>query len=104
MSTTGNEYEQTGVNYPDRGDADGAQGTPAAGEPVRDEAPAAPPTLASEPAHDAGNAPAANETPPSGARAPNPRPHRPPSRATRQSASAPWTARTTTATTRAATR
>jgi len=64
MSTTGNEYEQTGVNYPDRGDADGAQDTPAAGEPVRDEAPAAPPTM-SEPAHDVGNAPAANEAPPS---------------------------------------
>ncbi|MEV5069392.1 hypothetical protein MRBLMI12_000965 [Microbacterium sp. LMI12-1-1.1] len=62
MSTTGNEYEQTGVNYPDRGDAGGAQDTPAAGEPVRDEAPAAPPTM-SEPADDAGNAPAANEAP-----------------------------------------
>ncbi|QIG39677.1 hypothetical protein G5T42_09430 [Microbacterium sp. 4R-513] len=35
MSTTGNENEQPGVNYPDRNDADGAAGTPAGGEPVR---------------------------------------------------------------------
>ena len=37
MSTTGNEYEQPGVNYPDRNDADGATDTPSEGEPKRAE-------------------------------------------------------------------
>lgn len=37
MSTTGNEYEQPGVNYPDRNDADGATDTPSEGEPTRDD-------------------------------------------------------------------
>jgi hypothetical protein len=36
MSTTGNEFEQPGVNYPDRNDADGATDTPSEGEPTRD--------------------------------------------------------------------
>jgi len=44
MSTTGNEFEQPGVNHPDREDASGAEATPAAGEPVRDEGAEAPPT------------------------------------------------------------
>jgi hypothetical protein len=35
MSTTGNEFEQPGVNYPDRRDADGAEATPGPGEPTR---------------------------------------------------------------------
>jgi hypothetical protein len=35
MSTTGNEYEEPGVNYPDRKDADGATDTPKQGEPTR---------------------------------------------------------------------
>ncbi|TDN91811.1 hypothetical protein [Microbacterium sp. BK668] len=35
MSTTGNENEQPGVNYPDRGDGDGAMGTPGGGDAVR---------------------------------------------------------------------
>jgi hypothetical protein len=35
MSTTGNEYEQPGVNYPDRGDADGATDTPGIGDAKR---------------------------------------------------------------------
>lgn len=39
MSTTGNEYEQPGVNYPDREDAGGAEGTPAMGEPAREDEP-----------------------------------------------------------------
>ncbi|WP_203580142.1 hypothetical protein [Microbacterium hibisci] len=52
MSTTGNEYEQPGVNYPDRNDADGATDTPGAGEPARAEQPAAAPTMG-EPAEDA---------------------------------------------------
>lgn len=43
MSTTGNEYEQPGVNYPDRGDAGGAKPAPADGV-----APAA-----AEPTHEA---------------------------------------------------
>ncbi|MEI3847839.1 MULTISPECIES: hypothetical protein [unclassified Microbacterium] len=51
MSTTGNEYEQPGVNQPDRGDAAGAEGTPAPHEPTRDEQPEAPPALG-EPAPD----------------------------------------------------
>ncbi|MCC2031363.1 hypothetical protein [Microbacterium allomyrinae] len=46
-STTGNEYEQPGINYPDREDADGATRTPAEGEPTREGA--APP----EPSHTA---------------------------------------------------
>ena len=50
MSTTGNEYEQPGVNQPDRGDAAGAKGTPAPHEPTRDEQPEAPPAVG-EPAH-----------------------------------------------------
>ena len=37
MSTTGNEYEQPGVNYPDRGDGGGAAKTPGSGDAVRDE-------------------------------------------------------------------
>ena len=36
MSTTGNEYEEPGVNYPDRKDADGAADTPKQGEPTRE--------------------------------------------------------------------
>ncbi|WP_243074255.1 hypothetical protein [Microbacterium sp. SS28] len=36
MSTTGNEFERPGVNYPDRADADGAENTPKTGEPTRD--------------------------------------------------------------------
>jgi hypothetical protein len=52
MSTTGNEFEQPGVNYPDREDAEGAQTTPATGEPTRDEGVQAPPTMG-EPAADA---------------------------------------------------
>jgi len=39
MSTTGNEYEQPGVNYPDRKDRPGgAEAAPALGEPARDAA------------------------------------------------------------------
>ena len=38
MSTTGNEYERPGVNYPDREDAEGATGTPGPGDPTRDDA------------------------------------------------------------------
>lgn len=52
MSTTGNEYEQPGVNYPDRENAEGAESTPATGEPTRDEGVQAPPTMG-EPAADA---------------------------------------------------
>lgn len=59
MSTTGNEYEQPGVNYPDREDAAGAQDTRAPGEPARDEGVEAPPAMG-EPAQDA-----APEDPPS---------------------------------------
>ncbi|MHC2997744.1 hypothetical protein [Microbacterium sp. HJ5] len=44
MSTTGNEFEQPGVNYPDRQDAAGAEATPGAGEPQRDDATDASPT------------------------------------------------------------
>ena len=36
MSTTGNEYEEPGTNYPDRKDADGAADTPKQGEPTRE--------------------------------------------------------------------
>lgn len=36
MSTTGNEYEQPGVNYPDREDAQGATDTPGDGDATRD--------------------------------------------------------------------
>ena len=36
MSTTGNEFEQPGVNYPDRGDATGATGTPGSEDPTRE--------------------------------------------------------------------
>lgn len=64
MSTTGNEYEQPGVNYPDRKDADGATDTPAANEPVREEKPAAP--ALGEPAPDAEPAGAWNEAPDQG--------------------------------------
>lgn len=60
MSTTGNEYERPGVNYPDREDAEGATDTPGEGDPKRDEAPAAPPTMG-EPNADAGEPPAWNE-------------------------------------------
>lgn len=54
MSTTGNEYEKPGVNYPDREDADGARETPAQGDPVRRE-PTAPSSSApaGEPSHEA---------------------------------------------------
>ena len=37
MSTTGNEYEQPGVNYPDRGDGGGATETPGNDDAVRDQ-------------------------------------------------------------------
>ncbi|KAF2412470.1 hypothetical protein B1729_15025 [Microbacterium sp. B35-04] len=37
MSTTGNEYEQPGVNYPDREDAGGATETPGDDDAVRDQ-------------------------------------------------------------------
>ena len=60
MSRTGNEYEQPGVNYPDREDAEGADATPASGEPVREDSPAPAPTMG-EPAADAKAAPAWNE-------------------------------------------
>ena len=36
MSTTGNEFEQPGVNSPDRGAAAGAAGTPGSEDPTRD--------------------------------------------------------------------
>ncbi|WP_426321516.1 hypothetical protein [Microbacterium sp. E-13] len=52
MSTTGNEYEQPGVNYPDREDAAGAANTPTSGEPARDQHNPAAPALG-EPAPDA---------------------------------------------------
>ncbi len=35
MSNTGNEYEQPGINYPDREDIEGVE--PAEGEPMRDD-------------------------------------------------------------------
>lgn len=43
-STTGNEFERPGVNYPDRENAAGATATPAPGEPTRDEQIDVPPT------------------------------------------------------------
>ena len=49
MSTTGNEYEQPGVNYPDRRDAGGAEETPATGDAMRDEKP----SPEAEPSHEA---------------------------------------------------
>jgi hypothetical protein len=49
MSTTGNEYEKPGVNYPDRADAGGAEETPATGDPTRDEKS----SPAAEPSHEA---------------------------------------------------
>ena len=49
MSTTGNEFERPGVNYPDRADAAGAEDTPAAGDPTRDDEP----SPAAEPSHHA---------------------------------------------------
>ncbi len=39
MSTTGNEFEQPGVNYPDRNDADGAEETPGSADAERDASP-----------------------------------------------------------------
>ena len=66
MSTTGNEFEQPGVNYPDRGDAAGAAATPGADEPARDAATAAEPTSGGhlEAADEgAGAAPTTNEGP-----------------------------------------
>ena len=42
MSTTGNEFEQPGVNYPDRDDAAGA--TPSPGDDTRAAGPDVPPT------------------------------------------------------------
>ena len=66
MSTTGNEYERPGVNYPDREDAAGAADTPGPGDPKREEAPAAPPTMG-EPSADSGEPPAATEGPSQGA-------------------------------------
>lgn len=60
MSTTGNEYERPGVNYPDREDADGATDTPEQGDPVRDEETTPPPTLG-EPAPGSEPAQAWNE-------------------------------------------
>lgn len=62
MSTTGNEFEQPGVNYPDREDAKGAADTPTPDGPQRDDAPGAPPTMG-EPSADAQDAPAATEAP-----------------------------------------
>jgi hypothetical protein len=41
MSTTGNEYERPGVNYPDREDADGATDTPGTDDATRDDTTAA---------------------------------------------------------------
>jgi hypothetical protein len=65
MSTTGNEYEQPGVNYPDREDAAGAAHTPASNEPARDEQTPAAPALG-EPAPDAEPAGAWTEAPEQG--------------------------------------
>ena len=65
MSTTGNEYEQPGVNYPDREDAAGAANTPASNEPARDEHTPAAPALG-EPAPDAEPAGAWTEAPEQG--------------------------------------
>jgi hypothetical protein len=58
MSTIGNEYEQPGVNHPDRGDADGAEATPGDGDAQRADAPA---STMGEPAPDAGEPAAWNE-------------------------------------------
>lgn len=58
MSTTGNEYERPGVNYPDREDADGATDTPGAEDAQRADAPA---STMGEPAPDAGEPAAWNE-------------------------------------------
>ena len=80
MSTTGNEFEQPGVNYPDRGDATGATGTPGSEDPTReggvtpeptsgshleaaDEGADAAPTTADGPAQDAEPAAAAAAEP-----------------------------------------
>jgi hypothetical protein len=41
MSTTGNEFEEPGVNYPDRKDADGAADTPNEDDSTRDGRPGA---------------------------------------------------------------
>ena len=60
MSTTGNEYEQPGVNYPDREDAAGAESTPGSGEPTREDSPEPAPTMG-EPAPDAQDAAAWTE-------------------------------------------
>lgn len=76
MSTTGNEYEQPGVNYPDREDADGARATPATGEPTRDDTPSSPDELpggepvGGEPADDATERNEAAGDPPENAPAP----------------------------------
>lgn len=53
MSATGNEYEQPGVNYPDREDADGAEATPADDEPTRDTEPQEAQSKEAEPSHHA---------------------------------------------------
>lgn len=58
MSTTGNEYERPGANYPDREDADGATRTPGAEDAQRADAPA---STMGEPAPDAGEPAAWNE-------------------------------------------
>lgn len=58
MSTTGNEYEQPGVNYPDREDAQGATATGDDGNVQRADAPA---STMGEPAPDAGEPAAWNE-------------------------------------------
>ena len=50
MSTTGNEYEQPGVNQPDRADAGGAGPAPAAEDATRDDKPS---PAAAEPSHEA---------------------------------------------------
>ena len=67
MSTTGNEYEQPGVNYPDRGDGPGA-GTGADGA-ERDEQVEAAPTMG-EPAPDSQPAGTWTEAPEQGGGAP----------------------------------
>jgi hypothetical protein len=50
MSTTGSEYEQPGVNYPDRADAGGAEETPDDTDPTREDKPS---PAAAEPSHEA---------------------------------------------------
>lgn len=52
MSTTGNEYEQPGVNYPDREDAGGATHTPGGDDAARDAQAGAAPAMG-EPSPDA---------------------------------------------------